>query len=211
MSDEDTDLTEVPVLGARRLLLYGTGSLGVAFLPSWVSWLRSSYTDIELRIVLTHSAERFVTRQSVAALAGQNVQLDVWTDEPAPASPHVDLATWPDMIAVYPASFNLLGRFATGLADTPMTLALQCTAAVIGVAPAVPPGAVNSIGYRQHRAALAQRPNVTVADPVPGLSVHTGRRDAWVAALLPVLLRQMESLRRQLAGEAAVPLQGAPR
>lgn len=184
----------------RRLLLFGTGSLGAAFLPWWLNWVRMACPETEVQPVITRSAERFVSRQSLASLSNRDVPLDVWPDQPAPYSPHVHYATWPDAVVVYPASFHFLARFASGLADTPMTLALQCTSVPIGVAPAVPPGATGSCAYQAHIAALRQRPNVTVAEPIPGSSAHTRQFDAAVAAPLPVVLNGVEVLRQAAAG-----------
>jgi hypothetical protein len=196
---------DAPEFGARRLLVFGTGSLAAAFLPWWINWVRLAYPALELRMVVTRSAERFVSRHALTALAGLAVPLDVWPnehDEPVPGSVHVEYATWPDAIAVYPATFHFLARFAAGLADTPMMLALQTTAAVVGVAPAVPPGAVDSFSYRRHLAVLAKHPNTTVVTPREGRSAHTGDLAMGTAAPLPVLLSQMELLRRSGSGHA---------
>jgi DNA-binding transcriptional LysR family regulator len=184
-----------PPFHAERLLVLATGSLGAAFLPYWLNWLRHAYLHLDVRVVVTRSAERFVSRQALAAILGKDVPLDAWVDAPEPGSPHVDYASWPDTVLVYPATYHFLGRFAGGLADTPMLLALQCTSALIGIAPALPPGAAGSHAYRQHRAAIEARPNVAVADPVPTLSAHTRGRDAMAAAPLTTLIERLEKLR----------------
>ncbi|MDA0638263.1 flavoprotein [Nonomuraea sp. MCN248] len=191
------ELSGVPAFSAERLLVLATGSLGAAFLPYWLNWLRHGYPRLDVRVVLTRSAERFVTRQSVAAIVGKNVPLDVWPDAPEPGSPHVEYASWPDTVLVYPATYHFVSRFAGGLADTPMLLALQCTAAFIGIAPALPPGADRSHAYRGNLDALASRPNVAVAEPVPTMSTHTRERDALAAAPLSALIERVEKLRAE--------------
>ncbi|GAA1014401.1 hypothetical protein Aple_079520 [Acrocarpospora pleiomorpha] len=184
-----------PPFRAERLLILITGSLGATFMPYWLNWLRLFYPRLDIRVVITRSAERFVTRQSLAALLGKDVPLDAWPDSPEPGSPHVDYASWPDTVLVYPATYNFLSRFAGGLADTPMLLALQCTTAVIGIAPNLPPGAERSHAYQQSRAAIEARPNVVLVDPVPGLSTHTREQNALVAPPLPILVERLEELR----------------
>ncbi|MEU8383106.1 flavoprotein [Streptosporangium sp. NPDC048865] len=190
-------MTSAPPFRAERLLLLATGSLGAAFLPYWLNWLRHGYPGLEVRVVLTRSAERFVTRQSVAAITGREVPLDVWPQSPEPGSPHVEYASWPDTVLVYPATYHFLSRLAGGLGDTPALLALQCTPALIGIAPALPPGATDSHAYRNNLAALRERPNVVVADPVPTLSAHTRERDALAAAPMPTLIEQLERAREE--------------
>ncbi|MEU5317494.1 flavoprotein [Streptomyces sp. NPDC021056] len=195
----DTNEGLLPPFGARRLLYVGTGSIGVAHAPYWVTLLRLGYPELGLRVVMTRSAERFVSRGALAPMAGGEVLLDAWPDGPVQSALHVELAEWADAVIVQPATLHFLARFARGLADTPVLLALQCTTVPIVLAPALPPGAVESVAYRRHLAALAERPNVAVVPPVPGTSATTGRKDASAAAGLPDLLRAAEDLRMRLA------------
>ncbi|MFI2370943.1 flavoprotein [Streptomyces sp. NPDC018833] len=192
-----------PAFGARRVLFVGTGAIGVMFMPMWVNWLRTAYPAVELRTMVTRSAERFVTRTALTAFAGDEVLRDVWPDEPEVGARHVELAQWPDAVVVHPATFHFVSRLALGVADTPLMLALQCTQAPIAVAPALPPSGVESFAYRQHVAALEQRPNVTVVPPQPGFSVTTGRMDAAVATPLPEVVPALERLRARLAAGGA--------
>lgn len=186
-------------LAARRLLVVGTGAVAVTFLPFWVNWLRINHPDVERRIVLTRSAERFVTRAALTSVGGTVVEQDRWTEEPTVSALHVDLAEWAEAVVVWPASFNFIARFATGLADTPVMLALQCTTAPIGIAPALPPGGERSVAFRNHLAALRERENVTLVPPHPGRSATTGRSDASVAAPFPVLVAELARLERAAA------------
>ncbi|MBA0053570.1 hypothetical protein E0L36_22630 [Streptomyces sp. AJS327] len=200
-----TGVPGVPALGARKLLYFGTGSIGVMFMPMWVSWLRSAYPELTVRTVVTRSAERFVTRSAVTAFAGGQVLQDVWPDhdEPETGAKHVELAHWPDAVVVYPASFHFVSRLALGVADTPMLLALQCTRAPVVVAPALPPGGYESPAFQRHLETLKERPNVAVVPPLPGVSLTTGRNDASVVPDLNLVVPVLERLRASLAAEAA--------
>lgn len=189
----------VPALHASRLLYIGTGSLTVTHMPFWLNWLSMAYPDLELRLVVTRSAERFVTRAALAPLAGGEVLCDVWPDRPDPTALHVELAEWAEVVLVYPATLNYLARMAVGLADTPSLLAVQCTTAAVAVAPALPPGGLASPAYRRHVAALAERPNVRVVPPVPAVSATTGRPGAAAAPPLPDVIAAAEELRARLA------------
>nr|WP_062339006.1 flavoprotein [Herbidospora sakaeratensis] len=191
----DPSAARAPEFTSERLLVMITGSLNATFAPYWLNWLQLSYPKLEIQAVVTRSAERFVTRHSLAALLNRDVPLDAWPDDPAPGSPHVHYATWPDTVLVYPATYNFLSRFAGGLADTPVLLALQTTKALIGIGPALPPGAGESHAYRANRAALDARPNVVVGDPIAGLSAHTREWTALSPPPLPHLIERMEALR----------------
>ncbi|MCZ1001045.1 hypothetical protein O1M63_28215 [Streptomyces mirabilis] len=140
-----------PAFTGRRLLYIGTGALGVMFMPMWLHWLRSSYPDVELRTVITRSATRFVTPTTLSVFGGKQPELDVWSDEPETSAPHVELAHWADTVIVHPATFHFTSRLALGAADTPAMLALQCAQVPVALAPALPPGAITSPAWQQHR------------------------------------------------------------
>ncbi|GAA2558845.1 MULTISPECIES: flavoprotein [Streptomyces] len=190
---------DAPLLNVRRLLFIGTGSASSVDLPGWLGWLRATHPDLETQVVLTRSAERFVTLQAVTGITGRVALRDSWPDDPTVSVRHVELAEWAEAMVVHPATLAFTARFAQGLADSPALLAVQCTRAPVGLAPALPPGGADSHAYRMHAAALEARPNVVVLPPVPGHSQTTGRMDSWAPGMLPDLLTRLERCRTALA------------
>ncbi|MDX2390003.1 MULTISPECIES: flavoprotein [unclassified Streptomyces] len=188
-------------LGFTRLLLIATGSVSAAELPSWIAWLRATHPELEIQTVLTRSAQRFVTRESLNLLTGRRTMVDAWPEEPVLRAPHVDLTAWAEAVLVHPSTFSYTARLALGLADSPSLLTAQCTAAPVAVAPALPPGGVRSHAYRRHVESLAERPNCVVVPPVPALSLTTGRTDSWAAAPLPEVLDALAALHHRLTAE----------
>ncbi|MFJ7625594.1 flavoprotein [Streptomyces sp. NPDC097595] len=180
------------VFTPRRLLLVGTGSIGAAFLPYWMNWLAMALPEVECRVVVTRSAERFVTRAALSAVNSTPALLDVWPDEPRTGALHVEWTEWAEAVAVYPATVDFISRMAAGRGDSPAMLALQCTEVPVGIAPSLPPGAVRNPLLAQHLKKLRERPNICVATPEPGSSSTTGRQDAYVPPALPNLLALME-------------------
>ncbi|MCO1580502.1 phosphopantothenoylcysteine decarboxylase [Crossiella sp. SN42] len=177
-----------------RLLFVGTGAASAAFLPFWLNWLQLTHPGLDTQVVLTRSAQRFVTRDALSACTRQPVLEDSWPDGPSRSARHVELAEWAEAIAVYPATLHFTARLALGLADSPALLAAQCGDAPIALAPALPPGGAASAAYSSHRETLRQRDNLVLVPPQPGLSRTTGRQDAWVPADLPVVLAALAEL-----------------
>ncbi|MER5490002.1 peptide terminal cysteine decarboxylase LxmD [Streptomyces sp. NPDC002490] len=188
--------------GFRRILLVGTGALSVAFLPFWINWFKNSPRQGELRVVLTRSARRFVSAEAVSVLSGRPVLVDDWGgpdgrgDGAGTPVPHVELARWPDLVLVHPATLNFVSRYALGLADSPLLLALHSTDALVGVAPALPPAAHRNPVVQGHLAALRARPGVVVAPTVSAVSASTGEEDDGGAAPLTELLALCTAARR---------------
>ncbi|MFG2287108.1 flavoprotein [Streptomyces sp. NPDC048595] len=202
MIDVSYDAIPGPELDFNRLLVVVTGSAYAWSTPYWLEWLRLHCPELEVRVVLTRSAKRFVTPQAVGARVGGAVSTDVWPDDEATAR-HVEWAEWADAILVYPATLHFMGRLALGLADSPALLAAQCSRETIAVAPALPPGAMEGAAVRQHWAALSARPNTVLVPPIAGRSLTTGREDAWVPPPFPEALRLIVEHRAASSGPAA--------
>lgn len=183
----------------RRLLLIGSGAVAAMHLPFWLNWVGVNYPDVETQVVLTPSAERFVTLESLTLLTGREAVRDRWPDRAEVGALHVRLLEWADTALVYPACLNFVSRLALGLADSPALLALQCAAAIpIGVAPSLPPGASDNPVLAGHLRTLADRPNVVVAPTVPAASLTSGRPDAAGAAAIWTVLELIERRRHEL-------------
>ncbi len=70
-----------------------------------------------VQVVMTAGAARFVAPLSFQALSGRAVADDLWTSRAADGMDHIDLVRAADALVIAPASANLLGRAAHGLAD----------------------------------------------------------------------------------------------
>lgn len=180
-------LPELRPLAHRHLLVVATGSISVSFLPYWVNWMRVALPDTAVRLVLSTTAQRFVSAEALAGLRGAAVEFDRWDSEeraPADGGLHVDLADWAQAVLVHPCTLSFMARLASGAADSPAMLALQCIRAPIVVSPSLPPGAEDSWAYNHHRDALSER-GMVVTKPVPGRSAATGRLEASAPAHFP--------------------------
>ncbi|MFI1254701.1 flavoprotein [Streptomyces netropsis] len=209
MTEPPYPVDQVPELGVERLLLVVTGSTFATGVPFWADWLRMSYPHLETSVVLTRSAQRFVTWQALAHRVGGEVLTDVWPEEEARAR-HVELAEWAQAFVVYPATLHYTARLALGLADSPSLLAAQVTKAPIALAPSLPPGGLDSAAFQKHWATLSARPNVVMTAPEPGRSATTGRMEAWVPPPMPDVIEALEHRRAELAAaQAAHPVERA--
>ncbi|MEU8039637.1 flavoprotein [Streptosporangium sp. NPDC049078] len=190
-----------PEFGGERLLVIGTGAIAAMYLPFWLNWLITAYRDLEVQVVLTPSAERFVSGEALSVLVRREVVRDRWPEEARPDALHVRLTEWSDSVIVYPACVNFISRLALGLADTPALLSLQCTSAPIALAPSLPPGALDNPTLQGHLRTLSERRNVVVAPVRATRSLSTGRQDAAGAPPLSTMIGLLERLRGSLSAD----------
>ena len=91
----------------------------------------------DVRVVMTSASTQFVGESTFAALTGQPVATDSFSPNQWPLGAHIHLAEGADLLCVAPATADLIGKFANGIADTLMTtLYLQVTCPVL-IAPAM--------------------------------------------------------------------------
>jgi phosphopantothenoylcysteine decarboxylase/phosphopantothenate--cysteine ligase len=103
-----------------RVLLGVTGGIAAYKALELVRLFRKAGWDVQ--VVMTESARKFVGPESFRALTGNPVALELFPrTRPTGPTPrgveHVDLATAADLVVVAPATANILGKLASGIAD----------------------------------------------------------------------------------------------
>lgn len=146
-----------------RILLVVSGSVAAYKALELVRLLRKD--GDEVMAVLTAGGSRFVTKEALAAITGQRVHDDLWAAEAEIG--HIRLARWPDIVAVVPASADLLAKMAHGLTDDLATCVLLATRAPVLVAPAMNPAMWAHPATVANVAALRAR-GIRIAGPDDG-------------------------------------------
>jgi phosphopantothenoylcysteine decarboxylase/phosphopantothenate--cysteine ligase len=91
----------------------------------------------EVQVAMTESAKHFVGPATFQALTGRPVRDSLWDAQAEAAMGHIELARWPDVIVVAPATADFLARLAHGIADGLLTTLCLATDRPILVAPAM--------------------------------------------------------------------------
>ncbi|AWN72516.1 bifunctional phosphopantothenoylcysteine decarboxylase/phosphopantothenate--cysteine ligase CoaBC [Legionella anisa] len=71
----------------------------------------------EVKVVMTQSAQEFVSPLLMQALSGNDVRTDLFDAQAERAMGHIELARWADYLVIAPASANCLAKLAQGIAD----------------------------------------------------------------------------------------------
>src|ERR1700731_2754543 len=103
---------------------------------------RLQQEGIDVQVVMTKSAQEFVTPLTFAALTGQKVTTKMLCDESADANvesaiEHIAVAQRIDLLVVAPATANTIAKMARGIADDFLTTLYLATTAPVVVAPAM--------------------------------------------------------------------------
>ena len=88
-----------------------------------------------VRVIPTPDALRFVGEPTWAALSGEPVTTDVWSD--VPEVPHVRLGQTADLVLIAPATADIMARAAAGMAQDLLTATLLTARCPVMYAPAM--------------------------------------------------------------------------
>lgn len=113
--------------------------------------------NAEVRVVATENALQFVTPLSLQTLSQNSVYVDQFQRLENVEVEHVALADWADALLVAPATANIIGKFANGIADDALsTTFLACNKPVF-IAPAMNKNMLHNPAVQQNIALLQQR------------------------------------------------------
>jgi phosphopantothenoylcysteine decarboxylase/phosphopantothenate--cysteine ligase len=118
-----------------NIVLGITGGIAAYKTPELVRRLRERGADVQ--IVMTASAEEFVTPTSLQAVSGRPIRSNLWDKEAEASMSHIELARWADLVLIAPATAEIMARLASGAAPDLLTTLCLATEAPIAVAPAM--------------------------------------------------------------------------
>lgn len=119
----------------KRILLCVSGGIAVYKAAALTSKLVQA--GAEVKVMMTASACEFVTPLTFQALSRNPVYTDTFDEKDPSVIAHIDLADWPDLILVAPATANMIGKIANGLADDMVSTTLLAATAPVWIAPAM--------------------------------------------------------------------------
>lgn len=119
----------------KKILLCVTGGIAVYKAVALTSKLIQQ--GAEVKVIMSQSACKFVTPLSFQALSRNEVFTDTFEEKNPAVISHIDLADWADVVLVAPATANVIGKLANGLADDMITTTLLASTAPVWIAPAM--------------------------------------------------------------------------
>ena len=119
----------------KNILLGVTGGIAAYKSAEIVRVLKKAGSSV--RVVMTQSAQEFITPLTLQALSGNPVSTDLLDVEAEAAMGHIELARWADAILIAPATANTIARLSSGRADDLLSSITLAFDGPIGLAPAM--------------------------------------------------------------------------
>ena len=193
----------------KRVLLGVTGGIAAYKSADLVRRLQDEGADV--RVVMTRSAQEFITPLTLQALSNHPVHLDLLDTETESVMGHIELARWADVVLIAPATADFIARLTAGHGDDLLTTI--CLAAECGViiAPAMNQAMWAKPSTQQNTELLKQR-GISLLEPDVGLQA-CGETGAGRLMDVPEIVTALASRFRtaSLAGRHVVITAGPTR
>lgn len=122
---------------------------------------------IDVYVVMTQHACRFVAPLTFETLSGHPVAVDTFERPQTWEVEHIALAKRADLFLIAPATANIIGKMACGIADDMLSTTVMATRAPVMIAPAMNTGMWENAATQQNIRTLAAR-GVHVVSPASG-------------------------------------------
>ena len=142
-------------LSGKTITVGVTGGIAAYKACELVSLLKKAGADVH--VVMTQHATQFVAPLSFEALSGNRAVTDMFDTDHEWEIGHISLAKKSDLFVVAPATANIVGKLACGIADDFLSTTLMATKAPVVLAPAMNTGMLTSAAYTANEATLRAR------------------------------------------------------
>ena len=122
-------------LDGRHILLGISG--GIAAYKSAFLCRRLKEAGADVWVSMTPNGTKFITPLTMETVSEREVLIDMFPTDRFVGTRHIDIAKWADLVLIAPATANLIGRYANGLADDLLTTLMISTMAPVMLAPAM--------------------------------------------------------------------------
>jgi len=119
----------------KNIILGVTGSIAAFKAAIIVSKLKSQGFDIT--VIMTKSAQSFIHPLTFRTLSQNKVVTDIFIDESVYNPQHVSIAHKADLLVIAPATANVIGKLASGIADDALTSTVMASNVPVLIAPAM--------------------------------------------------------------------------
>lgn len=171
---------------------------------------------VEVRAILTRSAQEFITPLTMTTLCRHPAYTDDSFWQPTHYRPlHIELGEWADLLVIAPLTANTLGKLTYGLADNLLTNTVLASRCPVLLAPAMNTDMWEQLAVQRNWQQLQQDPRYHAVGPGTGL-LACDRTGAGRMAEPPEIIASIQSLlhtggKRDLAGKRVLISTGGTR
>ena len=107
----------------KNILVGVTGGIAAYKSAGIVSLLKKKGYNV--KVVMTENATKIIGPLTLETLSRNRIYVDMWDSNSHYEVEHISLADWADMVLIAPATYNIIGKVANGIADDMLTTVIS--------------------------------------------------------------------------------------
>ena len=107
----------------KNILVGVTGGIAAYKSAGIVSLLKKKGYNV--KVVMTENATKIIGPLTLETLSRNRIYVDMWDSNPHYEVEHISLADWANMVLIAPATYNIIGKVANGIADDMLTTVIS--------------------------------------------------------------------------------------
>ena len=143
------------MLSGKCVVVGVTGGIAAYKTCEVVSRLKKLHADV--RVIMTKNATEFVSPLTFQSLSHNPVSVDTFANIQTWEIEHIALAQRADVFVIAPATANIIGKLACGIADDMLSTTVMATHAPVLIAPAMNTAMLENAATQQNMRTLSER------------------------------------------------------
>lgn len=119
----------------KKIIVGLTGGIAAYKIPSLIRLLKKGSAD--MRTIMTTNSKKFITPLTIETVSQNPVSLEMFPEDRFVGTHHIDLADWPEMFIIAPATANFIAKVSSGICDDLLTTVICATKKPIVIAPSM--------------------------------------------------------------------------
>lgn len=166
LNEENIESEENKMLQKKTVLLGVTGGIAAYKMPNVARMLKKMHCNVH--VLMTQNATNFITPTTFETLTANKCLIDTFDRNFEFSVEHVALAKQADLVLIAPATANVIGKIANGIADDMLTTTVMACTCKCMVAPAMNHNMYHNSIVQENIEKL-KRHGYEIIDPVCGM------------------------------------------
>ncbi len=196
------------MLQGKHIVVGISGGIAAYKIPALIRLLKKG--GAEVKVTTTRNALEFVTPLVLEALSNNKVYTDVFATGNDHTTEHISLPDWADLMIIAPATANIIGKCANGIADDALSTTFLAMRKPVLIAPAMNANMLSHPALQQNLERLGQYDNCTILPTANGFLACGTTGDGRMLEPEEIILQAETLLTKQDLKGRRVVITGGP-
>lgn len=177
----------------KKILVGISGSIGAVEIHSYLTEIQNTF-NCSINLIMTESAKKIVNPDSLKYFIDGHLFENMFDYNSDYKIPHVHLPNWADILIILPATANIIGKIANGIADDLLSTAAMAAACPVIIVPNTNEHMYNRLAVQRNIKSLKEDGYIFIEPEGEGVQLSTKKKIKGVMPSPKELVIQIEEM-----------------